>query len=423
MGRFNPYLLTHWHRDHGAALVDPDRSVPIGRKSRVSSVEATLIEEDSSGTLVYGPEVKLDSIQSCPLELPAEVEPLLGVRRLMGWLIYTDNKAYRNHHLVVTEVPAQNLYFHGKLQPSSHHKKSDIVKAFRKAIQKNDQTDPIRVIAEGLSSLSFQPFESRPGFVSAWLIEPRRIEELAITQRSRRGAIGPDETIRSCLRGSFETDKGLWSLGICKDLDRCSKLLDSDEEKIRLFERTENGDLFKNYRDSHSSGRGPVYRLMRTMAAALREDVFRAAVMTALAGLDENVYPADSQDSARPVIKQVKLLYHQFMYALVKRCALSPEILPQGGAVAIASSEPAKLLRERLEGMSEEIRLLGQDRYMAGMEKTASETNSSDETLAHLILAVPKEWPLSASLVSWLRCYQKAFSKDIQTLIDERLRA
>src|SRR6266481_3667801 len=448
MGQFDPYRLTDWHRDHGAVLVDPNRSLPIGKTRKVSSVEATLIHVDDSGTVVYGKEVELQSIQGCPLELPEEVEPLLGVRRLTGWLIYTTDKKYRNHDLVVTEFPARNLYFQSKLRLSSHHKKSEIVKAFQRAIEKTGLTDPIRAISEGLSSLSFQPFESHTGVASAWLIEPKRIEELSITQRTRGRKIGSEETIQSSLRGNFKPEKAEWSLGICEDIDRCIEFLQIDEEKNRLFERTANGDLFKHYRanpdrdqvmpnkDKHYQIKsdqvmhyqeyasppqsGPVYRLMTAIAADLREQVFRAAIMTALAGIDESMYPVGSKGRTRPVIQQVKLLYHQIMYALVKRCY-------QSNPVKRSSEDPSspafEILLEELEELSEELRPCGRDAVMAGLEKTASGTDSADETLARLILAAPKEWALSVKLVAWLRRHQTQFSNSVQTMIGERLRA
>lgn len=55
---------------------------------KVSSVEATLIHVDDNGTVVYGEEVKLDSIQGCRLELPEEIEQLLGVKNdALVWLV------------------------------------------------------------------------------------------------------------------------------------------------------------------------------------------------------------------------------------------------------------------------------------------------------------------------------------------------
>ena len=432
MGRFNPYLLTDWHRDHGAALVDPNRSLPIARYRKVSSVEATLVHVDNNATVVYGEEVKLDSIQNCPLELPAEVELLLGVRRLTGWLVYKEGRTYQNHDLVVTEFPATNLYFQGRLLPSIHRKKSQIVEEFRKALEKNGLTDPIRAISQGFSSLSFQPFESRNNVVSAWLIEPRRIEELSVTQRTRGSQIGPDETVKSSLRGNLDPEKAEWSLGICREIDRCIGLLEINEEKDRLFEQTENGDLFKNYpvgEKGRRPGSGPIYQLMRAIAVALRKDVYQTAIMTALGGIDESLYPSSPNGSPKPVMKQVKLLYHRLMYALVKRCDISDPVLglsdmPSFGAVP--SSAALRTLREKLEELREKIRPLGRDIFMAGLEKTVSEgddTHKADETLAHLILAAPKEWSLPAKLVSWLRSYQPQFSKTVQAMIDERLRA
>jgi hypothetical protein len=433
MGRFNPYQLTDWHRDHGAALVDPNRSVPIGRHRKVSTVQATLVHIDNA-TVVYGDEVKLNSIQGCPMELPEEVGEMFGVKRLTGWLIFTDDKKYRNHDLIVTEFPARNLYFESKLRPPSHHKKSEVVKAFRKALEKTGLTDPVQAIAKGLSTLSFQPFETNPEFASAWLIEPKRIEELAITQRSRKSKIRSEgirrdkiiseETMNSPLRGNFDPEKAEWSLGICKDINLCRERLERNEEEERLLEKTEHGELFENYRDSKLPGKGPVFRFLRAIAVDVRRHVFNSAVMTALAGIDESIYPDDSKDSPRPVMKQVKLLYHQFMYALVKRCDLSALVvrtieIPTFGAMP--SSEAVQIEREKMEEMGETLRPLGRDVVVSRMEETVDETDGPDEILARLILSVPEEWGLSKKIMSWLHNHQQHFSKSIQDMIDERL--
>src|SRR5689334_20422632 len=107
MGRFDPSRLADWHRDQGPALVDPDRSVLIGRHRKIESVDATLIHTDEKGRVVYGKEVELQSIKGCPLELPAEVEKMLGIRLLTGWLIFTEAMKYQNYYLMVTEFPTR----------------------------------------------------------------------------------------------------------------------------------------------------------------------------------------------------------------------------------------------------------------------------------------------------------------------------
>ncbi len=410
MGRLNLSELPEWERDHGLSIIDPDISLPIGRRKAIDRQDATLVHVDEkSFRVVYGPEVKLYLLEGT-LPLPPKLRSsVAAVKSLLGYLAFTDKTEYRKHTVVVAALPAsQNWHLKGRLERAAHRMKDQIVERIRKLLQEQEPGDPIDALQEAISRLPFQPFETRTNWISTWLIAPQSVEDLAITQRRGRGQKTLAEEYIPARRKQ-DLGQPEWGFGLCKDIERCIDVLRIDPQIKKLLLQTEDGELFLNYRNTGSGGRGPVARWLKAIAVDCKQHVLDAAIMTALAGIDESIYAGCSPGKPRFVARQVEIYYREIMYNLVRRLPMDVDVTPPQKSNDWPDKEPAapsvglSTVDERVELLRAAFRRLDKITVFSKLEQGITNGENSDDELAFSIVAIPPDWQLTQPLREWLR--------------------
>jgi len=380
-----------------------DDAHPIGQRTTLPFDHTATLAEERNGRVVYGEEVPIGVFASEVRELPAEVKSTLGVPRLHAWLFLTDverrqtGDALSGATVSFCALPySQNRFATMTLRRTSHRSSSEIGRRLSEAVQAAAPSDdPEQRLQAALDALSFVPFVQRKDVVGSWMLYPTRSELLGV--------------------GRFDEERN-YTVGLCREFQRCRELLAIDPHVEWLRELTRTDRLLKERPHAAQQKKGPVARRVSAIAHEQMNLTMDLAIRLALAGVvdGERLY-GRSVGSDRPVALQVAPIYEDIMYEWSRRPEpIEPPPTPTQVGPPDDVLEQLARLRTQLEG-------IGEDATLRGYESNIGEWDPADPSYARLLLACPEPWALSAPIRAFMRrCLARLSPESIEHVLLRR---
>lgn len=269
-----------------------------------------------------------------------------------------------------------------------------------------------------LRGLRCDLFETRTNYLVARLDHPSRIDERAAEVSRQAGTRSTSITdgrpwhrrLLRLPRGGYRDVEESWVFGICRDVEKCLRVLRRSKTAERLVAQTQDGTLLEEYftgfRPEHLAD-------LCTEAKEMAREVLEASAFFAIAGPNEGcgAEPAGDPDwIRRPVTKLLERIYPRLMLNLNKR--LSPREPAARGTPDVGDPSSAG----RLESFHDLVDRLG---VMLCDDPTRRDGELLDMGFVKIGSGDPNERILGWALIVCSRTFDGLPSSSILRKLDE----